>query len=125
MQGTVDPRVLSPTPSASIPSAVPGATAPSTTPGLGSLPSVPGDTSGSPFLNVPTFGPNSPLGQFQRWVFVPPRAVTAANGQVFQQPGFWTAETTTGVLVTEHWELVQAPTGELVWRMVPRAFVAR
>ena len=73
---------------------------------------------------MPWFGPATPYGRFLRWVWVPPRAV-AVGDRVVDEPGYWVAETTAGYYYPDHWTLAQGPTGELSWRMVPRAFQSR
>ena len=55
---------------------------------------------------------------------MPPRAV-AVGDRVVDEPGYWVAETTAGYYHPDHWTLAQGPTGELAWRMVPRAFQPR
>ena len=87
-------------------------------------PSNPGDFTNNPHPEMPWFGVGTPYGQFLRWVWVPPR-VFDIGGRVVEQPGFWVAETTAGYYYVDHWELAQDPTGELSWRMVPRAFLPR
>ena len=113
-------------PGASAPAAIPGALVPPqppTAPAPGN-PSNPGDFSRNPHPEMPWFGPATPYGQFLRWVWVPPRAV-AVGDRVVEEPGYWVAETTAGYYHPDHWTLAQGPTGELSWRMVPRAFQSR
>ncbi len=89
-------------PGASAPAAIPGALVPPqppTAPAPGN-PSNPGDFSRNPHPEMPWFGPATPYGQFL-------------------------AETTAGYYYPDHWTLAQGPTGELSWRMVPRAFQSR
>jgi hypothetical protein len=111
---------------AALPGTPPAATpTPSTpSPPAPGNPSNPGDFTNNPYPTMPWFGVGSPYGQFVRWVWVPARAF-AVGGRVVEQPGFWAAETTAGYYYVDHWALAQGPTGELSWRMVPRAFQPR
>jgi len=94
--------------------------APSATPGN---PSNPADFGRNPHPDMLWFGIGTPYGQFLRWVWVPPRALDVEG--VLVQPGFWMAETTSGFYIPDRWALAQGPTGEVLWRMVPRAFLPR
>jgi len=115
------------TPGAPSPSAVPGAVVvppqPLPAPNTGN-PSNPADFANNPHPSMPWFGPDTPYGQFVRWVWVPPSAVVV-GGQAVGQPGYWVAETTAGYYYPDRWALAQGPAGELTWRMVPRAFQPR
>jgi hypothetical protein len=87
-------------------------------------PSSPNDFSNNPHPAMPWFGVATPYGQFVRWVWMPARTFDV-GGRIVEQPGYWVAQTTSGFYHVDHWALAQGPTGELTWRMVPRAFQPR
>lgn len=109
---------LASTPPATIPVTPPPATV---TPGD---PTNPGDFGQNPHPTMPWFGVATPYGQFVRWLWVPPRYANV-DGRVVEQPGSWVAQTTSGYYYVDQWQLAEGPTGELTWRMVPRAVVPR
>jgi hypothetical protein len=87
-------------------------------------PSNPADVVNNPHPTMPWFGQATPYGQFVRWLWQPPRAVSV-GGRIVQEPGFWVAETTSGYYYPQHWALAQEPTGELTWRAVAPLFWPR
>jgi hypothetical protein len=86
-------------------------------------PSNPADFARNPHPDMLWFGIATPYGQFLRWMWVAPTPLDAEGALV--QPGFWVAETTTGFYVPDRWAIAQGPAGEVLWRMVPRAFLPR
>jgi hypothetical protein len=97
--------------------AAPTPPSPIPTPGLPGNPTNPADTTNNPFPTMPWVGITTPYGQFQRWVWMPPRPVVA-DQRVLYEPGFWAAQTTAGYYYPVRWVLREVVPGTLSWVLV-------
>jgi hypothetical protein len=104
-----------PAPPIAVPPAVPA-------PGVPGNPTNPADPVNNPYPTMPWVGITTPYGQFIRWVWMPPQAVSVGE-QVVQQPGFWAAQTTVGYYYPERWVLSELVPGDIRWVLMSRGFV--